>query len=76
MILATLMVEYAHTQGLGKSIGTQMNFGECILGYPLSFRGTYIIPTCKPVHRFSAVTIAINGIEPVTRSMRSWYANH
>ena len=58
MILATLMVEYAHTQGLGKSIGTQMNFGECILGQTLTFRGTYSILTCKPVHRFSAVTIA------------------
>ena len=61
MILATLMVEYAHTQGLGKSIGTQMNFGECILGQTLPFRGSYIIPSGHPVHRKTAVTIAILG---------------
>ena len=61
MILATLMVEYAHTQGLGKSIGTQMNFGECILGHTLPFRGSYIIPSGHPVHRKTGVTIATNA---------------
>jgi hypothetical protein len=58
MILATLMVEYAHTQGLEKSIGTQMNFGECILGHTLPFRGNYIIPSGHPLQRMKLVTIA------------------
>ena len=58
--LTTLMVEFARTQGLEKSSGTQMNFEECILGHPSSFRGSYIIPTEEPVHRFLAVTIAKN----------------
>ena len=56
--LTTLMVEFARTQSLEKSIDTQMNFGECILGYPLSFRGTYIIPTKEPTHRIILETMS------------------
>ncbi len=56
------MVEFAHTQSLEKSIDTQMNFGECILGYPLSFRGTYIIPTKEPAHRIILETMSIETI--------------
>ena len=47
--LTTLMVEFAHNQGLEKSSGTQMNFWECILGNPSSFRGSNIIPTFSTV---------------------------
>ena len=47
--LTTLMVEFAHTQGLENSMGTQMNFRECILGNTSSFRGSNIIPTFSTV---------------------------
>ena len=57
--LTTLMVEFAHTQGLEKSRGTQMNFGECILGHTLFFRGSNIIPTLSTVYKFSEEGIAI-----------------
>ena len=60
--MTTLNVELGHNHSFEKSMGTQKNFGGCILSHPLPFGGSNIIPSGELSQRFPRVTIAIQTI--------------